>query len=171
MSQTTKISLQGCIKNVLNKTYKLPYYIKPFKDTFSKFLMGDSALKVRNIIYSGKILNKEEYYLLYNLGYFGNKLRTWNSYLEIIDSSWNGKVSMRSKRGIDRELVEYGLPLKDVPRKIDKWVKLGHPVDKISFNESAPDNCIIFQGEVSNIVGGLYLSYSTMKLPMNKDII
>jgi hypothetical protein len=38
--------------------------------------------------------------------------------------------------------------------------------DRVNFNESAPDERLVLQGEVSRFVGGLYLRYSTLKLPM-----
>ena len=114
-----------------------------------------------------KILNKTECYALYETGLFGNKAMTWNSYGEILRSGWEGRVCMRSKKGIARKEVKYNIKLEDVPLHIEQFQKIGIPEDLISFNQSMPDGNLILQGEVMNYQGGIYLFGTTLKKPMN----
>ena len=117
---------------------------------------------------------KSQNYALFKLGMYGNKALTWDSYKEILDSGWKGKVCMRSKKGIARGKTEYNLDINEVPGIIEDWKELGIPEYMISFNQSMPDEHLVIQGEVSRSTfhhrGKLYLYYSTAKLPMNQAL-
>ncbi|MBI2044370.1 hypothetical protein HYT24_03335 [Candidatus Pacearchaeota archaeon] len=113
------------------------------------------------------ILHKREFYPLYEKGFLGNKAKTWNSYKEIIESNWKGKVTMRSKKGGDRKQAKYGVRLEEIEKNINDWKKMGISEDMIVFNESMPDEDLIFQGEAILKNGRLYIYYSTLKKQMN----
>ncbi len=114
------------------------------------------------------ILTKRESYAFYDLGLFGNKPLTWRSYQEICESGWNGKVCMRSRKGISRSGTLFNLDISEIPEHIDKWrTERGLLEKDISFNQSMPDNNLILQGELMRSVEGLYLYYTTVKKPMN----
>jgi hypothetical protein len=116
------------------------------------------------------IRDKSECYALYEAGLFGNKARTWDSYTEIIESCWTGRVCMRSKKGIDRTKVVYNLTLEEAKRELRRWNVLGINEDQISFNQNMPDKHLLLQGEVKRTEYGLWLRYTTIKKPMNQAL-
>ncbi len=134
-------------------------------------MMGNEE-QIRRIIARKSVNNKDESYLLYNADIFGNRALTWNSYQEIIESGWKGKVCMRSKKGIDRKKVEYNVPLINIPERIEYWRReYGIRESGISFNQSMPDKRLILQGEV--IISesfGWYLLCTFEKVPMNQAL-
>jgi hypothetical protein len=118
-----------------------------------------------------EITSKARMYGLYQTGAFGNKLRTWQgmeSFLEFIDSGFRGTVTMRASKHWGGSLCEYNVPPDQVPRRALEWNK-NHQIYpwEIQFNESAPDECLVVQGEVQDIAGhGLCLRYSREKAKM-----
>jgi len=123
------------------------------------------------------ILFKSEYYALFELGFFGNKAVTWRSYDEIIGSGWEGKVCIRSKRGIDRKKVIYDLPLKQLPEVIARWKREGLRAEDMTFNQSFDNDSILIQAEVmqfpfsegaANMASNLEMRYSFVTKPTNK---
>lgn len=130
--------------------------------------MSDSE-RIKEIIKKKSIDNKAECYLLYNAGFFGNKALAWNSYEEILDSGWKGKICIRN-RGMNRmgrARVIYNVDLIDVPKIIDRFEKAEISKDNLGFNQSMPDKHLIIQGEVMRTHLGLSLWYTTKKEPMN----
>jgi hypothetical protein len=127
----------------------------------------DKASQIRNIISSGKISNKADFYLLYHAGILGNKALAWSSYQELLKSNWKGSVCLRSKKGVLRGRVDYNVPFNEVYVKIDEWEREGYSLDSINFNQSMPDDNLILQGEVIDDILGWDLRYTTVKKPMN----
>lgn len=113
-----------------------------------------------------EVRDKEECYRLYSAGLFANKARSWNSYEEVMQNGFNGNISIRGK-GIPRIDARYNIPLSRLRQEIDGLVAKGYPESVFRFNESMPDEVLIVQGEVMVSLGGLVLTYSTLKLPMN----
>lgn len=114
------------------------------------------------------IKTKPECYLLFESGFFGNKIETANSYKEILEKKWTGTISMRSrKKRIDRTRVLYNLPIENIPYEIKKFQEIGISEEEISFSRTPPDNKLLFQGEIMNSLQGLHLVYSELKKPMN----
>lgn len=117
------------------------------------------------------IKNKQECYILYNNGFFGNKVKTWNSYDEIQDSNYTGLVSMRSRgKIINRKKVQYNILVKDIPKVLNQWKTQDIDTTKINFSKTPPDNQLILQGEITKTQEGLFLLYSTLKKPMNQAL-
>jgi len=122
--------------------------------------------EVHRIISSGKIVSKEEFYLLYNQGLLGNRLICWSTYDEILKSGWGNPVCIRPKGLNARGKTKYNIPLIDVRKEIDDLVSKGIKEKDITFNQSAPDDKLILQGELTKNHLGFCLHYSTVKKPM-----
>ena len=115
---------------------------------------------------------KPHYYALQRIGYFGNIPKTWGNYEEFSKSNYKGRVSIRSKKGIDRDNVRYNIPSENVLRNI-KEMELDPR--EVSINESMPNNLLTIQGEIIQLDGrtghcGLELRYSDLKEVMNKAL-
>lgn len=122
---------------------------------------------ILEIIKSKKIENKEQCYLLYHAGIFGNKALTWKSYQEIIKSGWKGLVCIRGRISLERGKVVYNVNINEVPEIINQFEKQGISKNNLSFNQSMPDEHLIIQGEIMKTSRGLFLLYTTKKVPMN----
>lgn len=89
------------------------------------------------------IKNKRQNWKLVSSGAYGNKLRHWDTWDAVIMSGFTGPISIRSLQSCwpcmyDLSLHEARSRIKDLDLK------------DIVFNEGAPDNCIIVQGEMLN---------------------
>ena len=117
-----------------------------------------------------RIETKNECHTIYELGLFGNKPLTWRTYDEIIRSGWGGSVCIRGRRKLDRNKVEYNVPLENVKDTISRKFR-GFPESSITFNQSMPDEHLLIQGEAmrNSMIPpfGLYLFYSELRKPMN----
>lgn len=126
---------------------------------------------INEIIKKRSIDSKEECYLLYEAGIFGNKAQTWNSYEELLKSNWKGEVCIRGRKTkIARGKVVYKADLSEVPRIIEQFKNYGIPESHIGFNQSMPDEHLIIQGEIMRTWLGLALWYTTKKEPMNNAL-
>lgn len=108
-----------------------------------------------------KITTKYINYKLYNQGLFGNKLRTWNSIDEFIESGYKGSVSIRYKGKSAGKFCYYNVT--NIQTIIKDILDKGGSRDLIMINESAPDEYLTIQGEITRNEYGLYLYYSTLK--------
>lgn len=93
---------------------------------------------------------KKKFFELYLAGRLGNKLRVFASPSELRESKYNGTVTARSTSEHDKTCL-YRL----------SWQEAIHLPGHFCFNESAPDDQLLIQGEVMRTPGGLYLRYST----------
>ena len=118
-----------------------------------------------------RIRSKQQSYRLWEQGSFGNKLRTWNALEEITKSGYAGTVTMRYKGHHGGGLVAYNVPLSSVPETQRRWISEGAQPDLITFNESAPDEYLLIQGEVTRLSRGLYLFYNREKKKMREALI
>lgn len=113
-----------------------------------------------------EILRKEDQYRLWQSGLFGNKLRTWNSYAEVIASGYQGTVTMRYRGSAGGGFVQYEVPLSSILSAQEEWKRSGAQEDLITFNESAPDSQLVLQGEVMHDYRGYVFFYSDEKKKM-----
>jgi len=130
--------------------------------------------KFEEIIRDGEIKDKEDYYFLYEKGFFGNKALTWNSVEEIAKSKWDKLICIRGKRGIPRSKSRFNFTFEETINYLNELEREGIPREKMTFNQSMPDENLTIQGEVTRegkLVGRsadyIYLTYSTIKEPMN----
>lgn len=98
-------------------------------------------------------------------GLFGNTLRTWATVADMRADGYAGPVTMRYAVG-NTPLCAYRVTQEEIPERIEKWASNGADAGRIQFNESAPDDRLVVQGEVQRIPGGLVLTYSRKRLPM-----
>jgi hypothetical protein len=110
---------------------------------------------------------KHEAYALFLGGFFGNKPRTWKDYRTLMGDNFKGNVSIRSRAGMGRSRVQYGVSMENVSEVVDRLSGQGICVDDLTFNESMPDDHLVIQGEVTMAPGGLWMHYSTAKDRMN----
>ena len=108
-----------------------------------------------------KISNKQDMYALYYAGKFGNKLRTWPTLNEFIQSAYEGSVSIRYSGAQGGKWHAYNVPYPAVFGIVDGWVREGADIQKITFNEVPPDDQLLIQGDVQESARGLELRYST----------
>lgn len=95
------------------------------------------------------IENKDRMYELYERHAFGNKLRTWPSLEALLASGYAGEVSIRYRGAAGgSKYTAYNVPASDVARTVNAFCQEGALTSLFAFNESAPDEKLIFQGEV-----------------------
>ncbi len=114
------------------------------------------------------ILNKSEYYHLYQQGFLGNKPLSWNSYADVLKSHWRGEVCIRNRRSSSQTI--YNIPFNELERVVKDLCRDGQNLRDLTFNQSLPDDKLLIQGEVIySPIGrqiGLNLNYSDAKKPM-----
>jgi hypothetical protein len=116
-----------------------------------------------------KVKNKIESYRMYHAGFFGNRLRAWDSYEEVLQSGYKGRVSMRVKGG-PKNVYEYKVPIAEIPKIQREWISQGISLNLITFNESAPDHLLLIQGELMRSTDYYHFFYSTEKKPMREAL-
>jgi hypothetical protein len=127
----------------------------------------DEKERVRKILADKKILLKEDYYLLYNLGLLGNRAVVWNTFDEFLNSR-HSLVCIRSKKvGVN---TRYNIPRENVESEMKEMMSEGCEPEDFKFNQSMPDSNLIFQGEIMITPLGLYILYSTLKKPMKQGL-
>lgn len=115
-----------------------------------------------------EITNKVEYFKLWNAGLLGNKLRSWNSLDDISREKYQGLVSLRVRRPDAGGAAKYNIKSNDAP-SIFKQTLTEDPslkAGEIYFNESAPDDLLITQGEIMRSNDVYDLMYCEEKLKM-----
>jgi hypothetical protein len=111
------------------------------------------------------IKNKKECYTLYESDFFGNKIKSWNSYEKLLESNHQGTVSIRSKRVSWK--TRFNLPISRLPEILKELKKQKIEPNELRFSETPPDSQLIFQGEIMRNHEGIYLLYSDLKYPMS----
>jgi hypothetical protein len=106
-----------------------------------------------------KINNKREAYEAYDKLLFGNRLKTWNSIEEMVDSGWDKLVAVRYMVPGSR-YANYGLSVAEAIAHVRICMEDGANENLFRFNEAAPDDKIKFQGEIQRNHEGLILSWS-----------
>jgi hypothetical protein len=113
------------------------------------------------------ITTKRRFYDLWERGLLGNKPRTWVGIEALRASGYTGLVTARST-GQGGGWTKYGVTVRDgEPFEIEEAVVAGAPVKirhsavwpGVTYNESAPDDLLLIQGEVARVPGGLYLRF------------
>lgn len=102
---------------------------------------------------------------------FGNKLKTWLSYEALLEDvaadRYDGLVTVRTTLGPGGPTL-YEIPIHYIPAVQRLWKEKNNiSVDKLIFNENAPDEFIKIQGYVKRTESGLEFWYSKLKTKMN----
>lgn len=117
------------------------------------------------------IYSKVEAVELYHKGLFGNHLRLWDNYTDLMASSYNGTVSIRCREASSLQ-YQYSIPVGRV-HEVCSIAILQNPKIQMwhfYFNESAPDERLIIQGELMRNEKGLYFFASTAKDKMRNAL-
>ena len=115
-----------------------------------------------------RISTKEQMYSMYFRGLFGNRPRTWKSMQEVLESNYQGAVSLRCK-SINNPFKLYHVPIQDLKQAIEK-IPLETIREGLVFSEAHTDAKRVIQGEVSRIaygdLAGLCFEYTYAPYPM-----
>lgn len=112
-----------------------------------------------------KINSKKLFYENYQLGKFGNKLRTWSSLEDLKKDNFTNKLVIRTSEVGGGKCV-YDVDLKDIDSVIKDWPNK----HLIKYNESAPDHLLLWQGELQISIDHINLFYSDLKMKMRKAL-
>jgi hypothetical protein len=113
-----------------------------------------------------EILNKATNYELYSRWAFGNKLRTWNNVDEFFESKYPGSVSIRYRGQVKAGGMYAGFTAYNVlnaHEQVHKFMAQGANPEFMVLNESAPDDRLLIQGELTLGTFGYNLFYSDIK--------
>lgn len=121
-----------------------------------------------------RIETKAQFRDLWLRGVFGNKPRVWKSYEELQAAGYTGNVSFRMHVPDSRH-TRYGVPADGIQAALGELQTVGIHASDIWFNESAPDDHLLLQGEYTDIerpgyVVDRYLMYSRAKTQMKKAL-
>lgn len=96
-----------------------------------------------------RVLRKQTNYHLWTTGAFGNRLRAWQTLDEYRASGFGGRVVLRYLGGSVGGLwCRYNLDPDAVEEVAAEIIAEGAERDKIMVNEAAPDDHVIFNGEL-----------------------
>jgi hypothetical protein len=104
--------------------------------------------------------SKAEFYKLWHAGVLGNKPRSWRSLAEVDAAGYVGLLTLRHTVVAGGKSV-YGVPRSSVEATLEQLAADGVPANHVTYNESAPDDQLLVQGEVMRGLRGLEMRYST----------
>lgn len=105
--------------------------------------------------------DKQDFYRRWQKMEFGNRIRMFDTQEDLKESGYNGLVSARTKGVAGGGRTAYGVKAFDAAHE--------RSFAGMTFNESAPDDVLLFQGELTHIaLGGYCVFGSTLKLPMRQ---
>lgn len=120
------------------------------------------------------ILTKPNGLALWRQGYFGPTWPTWQTYKELVQSGFRGRVAIRYVSSTGNGPCVYDIPFADAKERLDQLVAEGWDRDRCYFNSSEnPDSALVLQGEWYNgpyqddgVTRHDYLLYSCYKAKM-----
>lgn len=107
-----------------------------------------------------RIDTKAQFYRLWHAGLLGNKPRSWQTLADVYADGYTGLLTLRHTKVAGGKSV-YAVPRLDVPAVLESLAREGVPAEHVTYNESAPDDQLLIQGEVMRGIRGLELHYST----------
>ena len=107
------------------------------------------------------VRTKDENYVLYQSGFYGNKIRTWETLEALRDSGYRQPVVLRYKQ-TGSPFCAYDVPQREIDTLLEEWERRGARRELVTFNESAPDDYLILQGEVMRCTSHYTLHYATV---------
>ncbi len=90
--------------------------------------------------------SKQDFYPRWRRGDFGNRIRMFDTYQDLVESKYRGNVVIRYKEA-SSPYCRYGVPYEQVESVIQGFVAKGAVPALFTFNEPAPDNDLLIQGE------------------------
>jgi len=111
------------------------------------------------------VLTKDDMYERWQAMEFGNRPRSWESFEEWnADWTYMGPVAIRYCEP-DSKRKAYGVR---VGKVLDTLRELGGEISKYRFSEQSNLDDVVIQGELTDIYGGVLLSYTHANKPMSK---
>ena len=104
------------------------------------------------------VLDKKDFYKRYNKGEFGNRLRNWNSVEDLLNDEYP-PTTLTARSSIPGAASLYNIGIYEIQSFPGKF-------RDFTFNESAPDHLLIFQGEIYRNTEHMHLHYSLSKTKM-----
>ena len=119
------------------------------------------------------ITSKPQLVQLFVQGFFGNRVRQWQSVRELMSDPFDRLVVLRqkSRQGGGRGITIYGIEKSSLPAVVAELARKGIEEETLYFNEAIIPANVVFQGEIMRIVGGLYLLYSTLPMHMHDALL
>jgi len=105
---------------------------------------------------------KEKNFTAYKNGLFGNKLRTWYGLDDFNNSNYTGYVTIRYSGDVGASNYTAYNVLR-VNDKVKEFINNGADPKLLIINESAPDEKLLIQGEITKDINGYSLFYSLEK--------
>lgn len=111
--------------------------------------------------------SKSEFFDLWKRGIFGNRLMGWANLDELYASGYRGMFGVRYKDSAGGGgFCKYEVTLDQVESVITDWKSKGAKEELIYFSEDAPDEKLLFQGELMMTTQSYCLFYSREKKKM-----
>lgn len=125
----------------------------------------------------GSVKSKRENWQRASAGWYGNRLRSWDTLKDLRASGWDGLVTVRSLLGGGGPCV-YDVGAEEVGDVLmDLMELMGRPESDFCFNEGASDGRVLYQGEYLNDVvevdGRVYMGafhFSTVQRKMRNAL-
>lgn len=119
------------------------------------------------------IKTKEQSVELFRAGYFGNRVRQWNTLEELDADPFDGLVVLRqrSRPAGGRGITIYDIEKKHASKVLSSQACIGQPISSFYFNEAIIPSDVLFQGEICRTIKGLYLLYSTLPMHMHDALL
>ncbi len=109
--------------------------------------------------------NKKFGISLFGQGFFGNTLRQWQTFADLMEDSYNGPIVIRSRAAHGGGPCTYNVPKIDVLGVLGKEPWKDWPIENTYFNELLPPHLSTLQAELMTDVDGMwYMRYSLEKV-------
>ena len=142
-----------------------PMLCKQQSDNFQNIMIESSTPL-------NELTDKREMLKLLLSGKLGNHLRTWENILEMAEETdYEGPVTIRCRR-INSGLCQYHVKQNEIDSILSIWLGADENLTSFDFyfNESAPDEKLIFQGEFMRLNREYVLFMSEQKAPMREAL-
>lgn len=111
--------------------------------------------------------SKADYFRLCEAGIFGNSLRLWGTLDEVKEDGYTGVLSARVRRSTGGGHTRYNIKsIQEAEEVLAQWQAEGVQQKEIYFNESAPDEFLVSQGELMLSTNFYSYFYCNEKLKM-----
>lgn len=111
------------------------------------------------------IVSKSQMYRLLRAGELGNTARFWTSFDEVMDSGYNGELSLRVDM-VGHPFAMYRVKIGDLAVRLEEAPQDLVTNNRIIYCEAPPHHLGNLQGEVMQHTNGLYLLHTYVKEPM-----
>lgn len=115
------------------------------------------------------VLTKADFARRYMAGEFGNRAPSWDTLDDYCRSNYRGGL-IHVRNRVAGGSTWYNVRPEDVVATWDLAISKGYTAEQLYLSAMAPTELTTLQGEVWRTVGGLELTYSTVKKPMRNAL-